>query len=286
MGDLAFSLLVAHHVEQMARGGRVPAGVDAAYPFSHVGERLRASDVLLGNLECVVSPKGKVDTDHNPFRAPLSTIQVLKKAGVDVVSVANNHTADFGPIAFEDMTRRLEAEGLPFIGGASIKHGPEEPFVTEVRGLRIGFLGFYLRPLEGAVSDVRRARPGVDVLVVFNHWGRDDLAQVLPLQRRLGRALIDAGADLVAGTHTHVLQPEEWYRGKLIFYGLGNFVFSGQNIDEAHRTGGYLEVVVGPKGLVDRKFHRIRLDDTGAPRWLDAGPVDPPRTAQSEPPNL
>jgi hypothetical protein len=202
------------------------------------------------------------------------------------VSIANNHSADFGPIAFEDMARRLEGEGLPFIGRGSIRHGPEEPFVTEVRGLRIGFLGFYLRALEGAVSDVRRARPGVDVLVVFNHWGRDDLAEVLPLQRRLGRALIDAGADLVAGAHTHVLQPEEWYRGKLIFYGLGNFVFTGQNFDEAHRTGGYLEATVGPKGLIDRKFYRTRLDGVGAPRWLDDGPVEPARTAESEPPAL
>lgn len=277
---------MAHYVEQRERGGRVPAEVDAAYPFSHVGARLREADVLLGNLECVVSTKGVVSTDHNPFRAPLSTIRILKQAGVDVVSLANNHSADFGPLAFEDMRRRLEAEGLPFIGGSSITNGPEQAFVTEVRGLRIGLLGFYLRTLEGAVSDVLRARPNVDVLVVFNHWGRDDSSEVLPLQRRLGRALIDAGADLVAGTHAHVLQPEEWYRGKLIFYGLGNFVFSGQNIDEAHRTGGYLEVVVGPKGVVDRKFYRIRLTEAGAPRWLDQEPADPPRTPASEPPAL
>lgn len=239
---------------------------------------------MLANLECVVSPKGAAATDHKPFRAPLSTIRILKDVGVDVVSVANNHSADYGPIAFEDMSRRLRDEGLPFIGGRSITHGPEDAFVTEVRGLRVGFLGFYLRTLEGAVSDVKRARPGVDVLVVFNHWGRDDLSEVLPLQRRLARALIDAGADLVAGTHTHVLQPEEWYRGKLIFYGLGNFVFSGQNIDEAHRTGGYLEVDIGPRGLLERRFYRTRLDDVGAPRWLDEAPVDPPRTAESEPP--
>jgi poly-gamma-glutamate capsule biosynthesis protein CapA/YwtB (metallophosphatase superfamily) len=277
---------VAHYIERRARGESVPPEVDAAYPFSHVGARLRASDVLLANLECVVSTKGTVATDHNPFRAPLSTIQILKDAGVDVVSLANNHSADFGPLAFEDMVRRLEAERLPFIGRGSITHGAEEPFVTEVRGLRIGFLGFYLRTLEGAVSDVRRARPGVDVLVVFNHWGRDDASEVLPLQRRLGRALIDAGADLVAGTHAHVLQPEEWYKGKLIFYGLGNFVFSGQNFDEAHRTGGYLEVVVGPGGLVDRKFYRIRLDSAGAPHWLDEAAVEPARTAVSEAPRL
>src|SRR5689334_17100403 len=132
MGDLAFSLHVAHYVERRSRGEPVPEEVDATYPFTHVGARLRESDVLLGNLECVVSPKGVAATDHNPFRAPLSSIQLLKDAGIDVVSLANNHSADFGPLAFEDMTRRLKAEGLPFIGGGSIAHGPEEPFVTEV----------------------------------------------------------------------------------------------------------------------------------------------------------
>lgn len=262
----------------------MPSDVDAAYPFTHVGARLRQADIMLANLECVVSPKGTVATDHNPFRAPLFTIGLLKNAGVDLVSIANNHSADFGPQAFEDMSRRLTAEGLPFIGGRSITHGPEDAFVAEVRGLRLGFLGFYLRSLEGAVSDVKRARPNVDVLIVFNHWGRDDASEVLPLQRKLGRALIDAGADLVAGAHTHVLQPEEWYRGKLIFYGLGNFVFSGQNFDEAHRTGGYLEVDIGPAGLIARRFYRTRLDGVGAPRWLDEAPIDPPRTPESEPP--
>src|SRR5262249_52558435 len=126
----------------------------------------------------------------------------------------------------------------------------------------------------------------VDVLVVFNHWGRENSTEPLFLQKRLARAVIDAGADLVVGTHAHVLSPEEWYKGKLVFYGLGNFVFSGMNIDERHRTGGYLEVTVGPRGVVDRRFYRIRLDDMGAPTWLDTEPVDPPRVAGSEKPNL
>jgi poly-gamma-glutamate capsule biosynthesis protein CapA/YwtB (metallophosphatase superfamily) len=141
MGDLAFSLHVAHYLERRSRGESVPAEVDAEYPFSHVGARIRQADVLLGNLECVVSPKGIRSTDHNPFRAPLSTIQLLKDAGVDVVSLANNHSADFGPIAFEDMTQRLRAEGLPFIGGQSIRHGPRSPSSPRCAASRSAFSG-------------------------------------------------------------------------------------------------------------------------------------------------
>ena len=281
------SLHVGHYIERRDKGERVPADVDATYPFTHVGARLKEADVLLGNLECVVSPKGVVSTDHNPFRAPLQTISILKAAGVDVVSVANNHSLDFGPLAFDDMVKRLTEEKLPFIGAGSRTNGPEEPWITTVKGLKIGFLGYYLRSLEGAVSDVKRARPNVDVLVTFMHWGREDFTEPMKLQRRLGQALLDAGADLVVGTHAHVLQPEEWYKGKLIFYGLGNFVFSGMNYDELHRVGGYLEVDIGAKGLSARRFYRIRLDGVGAPRWMDEGAaVEPPRVADSEPPNL
>ncbi len=280
------ALHVGHYLERREKGEKVPSIVDAGYPFTHVGERLRAADVLLGNLECVVSPKGVVATDHNPFRAPLFTIRLLKEAGVDLVTIANNHSLDFGQVAYDDMVSRLTAEGLPFIGGHSSSNGPEEPFIATVNGLKIGYLGFYLRTQEGLVADAVRARPKVDVLVAFFHWGADDQTEPLKLQRDRGRALIDVGVDLVVGTHTHVLQPEEWYKGKLIFYGLGNFVFSGMNYDDRHRTGAYLEAFVSKKGLVDRRYYRTTLDGAGAPHWLDSEPTEPPRVADSEPPNL
>ncbi len=286
MGDLAFANHVAHYLERRERGEKVPAGVDARYPFTHVEERLKKADVLLGNLECVVSPKGLVSTDHNPFRAPPFSIRILKDAGVDLVSLANNHSLDFGQIAYDDQIARLKAEGLPFIGGHSSSHGPEEPWITTVNGLKIGFLGFYLRTQEGCVEDAVRARPKVDVLVVFFHWGLEDVTEPIKLQRSRGHALIDAGVDLIVGTHVHVLQPEEWYKGKLILYGLGNFVFTGMNYDDRHRTGAYLEATVGPKGLIDRKYYRTQLDGVGAPHFMEGEPSEPPRVADSEAPNL
>lgn len=280
------ALHVGYYLTRRERGEKVPESVDAHYPFTHVGARLREADVLLGNLECVVSPKGVVATDHNPFRAPLLAIRVLKQEGVDLVSIANNHALDFGRTAFDDMVARLAADQMPVIGAHSYDHGPEEPVIVTVNGLKIGFLGFYLRTHEGAAADAARARPKVDVLVAFNHWGRDDASEVIGVQKQLGHKLIDAGVDLVVGTHAHVLQPEEWYKGKLIYYGLGNFVFSGMNFDDAHQTGAYLEVTVGPKGLVDRRFYRIRLDGVGAPHWLDDAPSEPGRLPESERPNL
>jgi poly-gamma-glutamate synthesis protein (capsule biosynthesis protein) len=117
-------------------------------------------------------------------------------------------------------------------------------------------------------------------VVVFNHWGHEGQTSPLGVQQSFGRALVDAGADLVVGAHAHVLQPEEWYRGKLLFYGLGNFVFAGMGFDEAHRVGGLLEVDLSRRGVVARRLYRTRLDDTGAPRWLDQGPFEPDRVAR------
>jgi poly-gamma-glutamate synthesis protein (capsule biosynthesis protein) len=93
--------------------------------------------------------------------------------------------------------------------------------------------------------------------------------------------MIDAGADVVVGTHVHVIQPEEWYREKPIFYGLGNFVFNGM-IKEAERTGAYLEVDVTSRKVLGRRVLRVRLDRHGAPRWLDEPPVEPRQKVEED----
>lgn len=278
VGDVNMSMLVGQYIIRRHHGLSLPEGVDETFPFAGVRGRLLAADLLVGNLECVVSPHGKRATTHNPFRAPVEVIPVLRDAGFDILSVANNHTRDFGPRGLRGTRKNLRKGGITPVGdfGAAL----QEAVVREVRGIKVGFLAYYdiykatPRP---AYRDVQHARPRVDVLVVFNHWGLEKYPQVQLMQRRFGRGLLDAGADLVVGTHVHVLQPEEWYRGKLIFYGLGNFVFNGMNYDEAHRTGGYLEVDVDRHGIRARRFYRIRLDQHGAPQWLDTTPREPER---------
>ena len=98
----------------------------------------------------------------------------------------------------------------------------------------MGLLAYYWPP-RPPFSDVLAAREQVDVLFAFMHWGKEDDPEPMQLQRTLSRQLIDAGVDMVVGTHAHVLQPLGWYRGKLIAFGLGNFVFSGMT--DASFTG-------------------------------------------------
>ena len=274
-GDLAMALDVGKTLEAQAAGS---AAVEPSYPFAGVTERVAAADLAIGNLECVVSPLG-VPKPSAPvtFRAPQAAFGAIQRAGFDIVSVANNHVLDYGPDALDDMVARLDRIGLPHIGVGRRSVDPEAPLVREVRGVRIGFFGFFDVDVEKACRDVARARASVDLVVVFNHWGVEAQTSPLGVQQTFGRALVDAGADLVVGAHAHVLQPEEWYRGRLIFYGLGNFVFAGMGFDERHRVGGFLEVDLRRRGVVARRLYRTRLDDTGAPRWLDEVAVEPER---------
>jgi poly-gamma-glutamate capsule biosynthesis protein CapA/YwtB (metallophosphatase superfamily) len=274
-GDLAMvDGLAANMVARLA-GKPTPPGVGPRFPFDHVYDVLASADLAIGNLECVVSTKGTVDTWHNPFRAPLETTRVLRDASFDLVSLANNHSLDFGAAGYDDMRKNLEQGGLPHFGHGFRKLDRQDPVIMEKNGLRIGFLGYEDIPTKKAVDDVLAARPKVDLLVVMNHWGFEGDPNPIPLQRTLGRAQLDAGADLVVGTHAHVLQPTELYKGKLLAYGLGNFAFSAMLDTEQHRTGALLEVTLGPTGLVSHKGHKTRLDDLGAPRIV--GEIPPPR---------
>ena len=277
-GDLSMALAIGRNLEALAAGS---AAVEPGYPFAGVADRIASADLAIGNLECVVSPLGTPKpTAPVPFRAPELAFGAVQRAGFDIVSVANNHVLDYGPEALDDMVARLDRHGLPHIGVGRRSLAPEAPLVREIHGIRLGFFAFYDVNIEKACRDIARARGAVDLIVVFNHWGIEAQASPDGHQRTFGHALVDAGADLVVGAHAHVLQPEEWYRGKLLFYGLGNFVFAGMGFDEPHRTGGLLEVDLSRRGVVARRLYRTRLDDTGAPRWLDHEPFEPDRLAR------
>lgn len=270
-GDVCLSLHVGIHMDAREAGKPVPEGVDEHYPFSHVRDRLRAADLLIGNLECVASDKGTLATDHNPFRCAKSSPKALLDAGFDAMSVANNHAKDFGPRGLEGTIENLEAAKLPPIGRETFTYEPQNPFVHTVRGTKIGVLAYYYPPKN--MGDVIRAVPFVDALIVFMHWGTEDRTEPMEMQKRLARELIDAGADIVVGTHAHVLQPVDWYEGHFIAYGLGNFVFTGMNDTEKHRVGALLELDLWPPEgegqlRVEPRLIQTRLDELGAPRFV------------------
>jgi poly-gamma-glutamate synthesis protein (capsule biosynthesis protein) len=276
VGDLALTLQIGRYLEAQSRGEPVPERIGRAFPFASVAARLAKADLVVGNLECFVSSRGKLSAAHRPLRCPLPALTALRDAGFDLLSVANNHVMDFGPLAFADTLRAIEERGMAHFGAAVFNRAPQQPEVRWLRGVSVAILGYYDDPSSQPADDVRRVRPLVDVVAVYAHWGLEDEPRPLGDQRRIGRALIDAGADLVVGTHAHVLQPTEWYRGRLIAYGLGNFAFSGMSDTDAHRRGAILEVDVSRSGLVGHRMVDTRLDDDGAPCILGERSLVPP----------
>ncbi len=241
------------------------------YPFQHVREAIAGADLAVGNLECVASSAGKPSADHVVLQCPLAPA-ALKAVGFDLLGVANNHALDFGKEGFTAELAELERAGLAHFGREAHDHGPQRPWTTTLRGVRFGLLAYHEGPFS--VRDVAAARAGVDVLAVFNHWGHENDTSVLALQRRFAHELIDAGADLVVGTHAHVLQDTERYRGKLIAYGLGNFVFSGMTAYEPNRLGAMLAIEVDPaRRALAARLQRTKLDADGAPHL--EGPAEP-----------
>jgi len=252
----------------------VPAGVRPGFPFTDVRNRLRSADLAVGNLECVISATAQRQSHNTPLLAPVESAAVLVDAGFDVMGVANNHVFDFGDEGFRDTLRELDRAGLAYVGESIDRRRPDRLVVRDVHAVRVGLLAWYVRGLDQdkTRATVLEADRNVDVLVVFLHWGVEGVARVLAGQRRLAHDLVDAGADIVVGAHAHVLQEQEWYRDRLIAFGLGNFVFNGMATQRDTRIGGYLEVDVDGTNVRAARLWRVWLDDFGAPQWLDDAP--------------
>lgn len=216
-----------------------------AHPTSGLGKALEA-DIVLGNLECPVTKRGTKLAKTWNFRAPPRNLAALKEAGFTLLTIANNHSFDYGRQGFLDTLANLKKAGLAFIGGGRDRAAAEGLHIVRKEGLKIGFLGLTsTHPEAGwskaarpgvAYSDfarfpsiISRAKLKVDVLIVVFHGGTELAEDANDIQKAFGRAAIDAGADLVIGHHPHVIQPLEVYRGKPILYSLGNFLFVSPN---------------------------------------------------------
>ncbi len=209
------------------------------YPTSALGAALEA-DIVFGNLECPVTMRGVKQPKTWNFRAPARNLAALKP--FTLVGLANNHSWDYGERGFLDTLDALKKAKLPYVGGGKDRAEAEALRVIVSSGVRVGFMAFTSTfPKEAwakrrkpgvAYSDfsrfpevIRKARKECDTLVVSFHGGTELAQEPNEIQQAFARAAIDAGADLVLGHHPHVLQPLELYRGKVILYSLGNFLF-------------------------------------------------------------
>jgi poly-gamma-glutamate capsule biosynthesis protein CapA/YwtB (metallophosphatase superfamily) len=291
-GDVTLGGHYQEYVDEEIRKGH-PADEAVNRGFEKVRKVTREADIFLVNLECPFTERGEMLSKNFNFRARPSLVAALTSAGVDVVSLANNHVMDYGSDGLDDTVSALDGEGIRHFGAGPSLTEAREPVILEVKGVRVAFLGYlflgetHLEPYEifatddqpGAAghyddaealqsmieADIQSAKTQADHVILFFHWGREGHADPETYQVALAHAAIDAGASAVLGSHPHNLQGVEVYKGSPIAYSLGNFVFGGNWNPADKRTA-----------LLELKLNKSDVTSTAViPAYADRFPKEP-----------
>ncbi len=206
--------------EEVLRGN----GNDYSYFFENVKKYFEADDFTVINYEGCISGRGTRADKEFAFRTNPDYVKILTESSVEVANLANNHSRDYGEIAFEDTKKILTENEIINFEGSDIA-------VAEKNGIKIGFVGTNTQRYGGKAEVIQNINllkeRNVDLLIAVFHWGEERTYSPNAEQIDLAHAAIDNGADLVIGHHPHVLQGIEKYKGKYILYSLGNFCFGG-----------------------------------------------------------
>ncbi|WP_426451624.1 CapA family protein [Paenibacillus sp. S-38] len=227
-----------------------------------VKEELGAADIAVANQESVTGSTALGLSDYPSFNSPQEAADALKEAGIDVVTMANNHALDRGEKALRSAIRHWRELGVEYAGVSESEADRSRLRLVEKNGLRLAFLA-YTEGTNGIASpkgraylvhrleerrmkrEIAEARRAADAVIVSLHFGREYESLPSPGQRRLARLAADAGADLILGHHPHVLQPPEWIDNQrggrtLVIYSLGNFLAAQRQPDPRTRIGAIL----------------------------------------------
>lgn len=198
-----------------------------SYFFENVREIFSQDDITLVNLEGTLSENGTRSDTQFAFRGDPSYVDILTSSSVEAANLANNHTLDYGTAALNDTQAILESNGIITC------RGKDNVTVGDINGIRVGFVGInYLNDemkteLEEAIAMAKSS--GAELVILSIHWGIEKDTDPEADQIAAAHTAIDCGADIVIGTHPHVLQGIEKYNGRYICYSLGNFCFGGNN---------------------------------------------------------
>lgn len=210
-------------------------GDDYDYPMVNVKDYFLNDDFSFANLEGTLGGKGKAQNKKYVFTGKAEYTNIFTGNGVEGVTLANNHSLDFGAEGFDETKAILETAGIPFVEHMSTTT------VTTESGLIIGLFAVdFTREVpkkdavKSAIGELKDA--GAELIVCAFHWGQENTFKANQTQKDYGKLAIDAGANIVWGHHPHVLQPMETYNGGLIMYSLGNFVFGGNSAPKDYDT--------------------------------------------------
>lgn len=215
---------------------------------------MKESDVMVANNEFTISNRGsKMANKYYTFRASPERISIYEEMGVDLVTLANNHIFDYGEDAFLDALDYLKEYDMPYIGAGRNLDEASKPYYFVVNGYKVAFVNatraekFILTPGAGEstpgvfrcydptnfINTISEVKKNSDYVVALVHWGREDSTVLEDVQVETSKLYIEAGADLIVGTHAHTLQGIDFYNGKAIIYNLGDFIFNHETKDTA-----------------------------------------------------
>ena len=215
-------------------------GGDFGYFFRNVKDIFEADDLTIVNLETTLTTATKKADKKYRFKADPSYVEILKQGSIEAVSIANNHTLDFLEKGYQDTLMTLDEAEVGYFGYEHI-------YITEIRDVKIGVLGYYsMKVTDKLKKEIKQAidklkSDGTDLVIVMFHWGIERDYWPNSVQKKLAYFSIDSGADLVLGSHPHVLQGIEEYNGKQIIYSLANFCFGGNKNPSDKDTMIYIQ---------------------------------------------
>ena len=215
-------------------------------------KELTSSTLSVANSEFTVSNRGeKIPNKYYTFRAKPERLEIYNEMGIDLVTLANNHVYDFGKSAFLDMLEAFDKYKIPHIGAGKNTSEAQIPYYFIINGYKIAFVNanrsekFILTP-EATETEpgvlrcydptlftelIKKTKKESDYVIALIHWGKEDHHELEQVQIDTSKQYIDAGADLIVGTHAHVLQGIDFYKDKAIIYNIGDFIFNNEDKD-------------------------------------------------------
>jgi len=235
VGDISYSRAVGRVVKKQN---------NINYPLLKIQDYLKTGDIVFGNLETPITAGRDIVDFEMVFRSNPGTEIALKQSGFSILSLANNHTPNFGNKGLMDTMKYLDSEGIKHIGAGKDNQEANRPVFMEVKGIKFAFLAYndldvvpasyegginhpgtaFMR-VEKMTEAVKEAKTKADYVIVSMHSGTEYVNNPNDSQIKFAHEAIDAGADIIIGHHPHVVQTVEQYKGKYIFYSLGNFIF-------------------------------------------------------------
>lgn len=264
-GDIIWST----HVDDVARKHGI------GYPFQKVAPLLKQADYVVANMEGCISTRGRRMDKQYTFRAPTTLASALRRAGVDIVTLGNNHAKDYGSTALLDTFEHLQRAGVRWVGAGANAEEASQPIWIEERGIRVAVVSFTaivpkdfpagkgtpgVAVLDHVVPRLPEHRRHVDVVIAVPHWGTEGIHAPSPKQKRLARTLSEAGVHLIVGHHPHVVQGYERIGRTHVLYSVGNFVHTPRSA--IARRAAILWAEVYPDGV-----RNLRV----IPLWIQYG---------------